>query len=322
MRRSLLFALMAVAVLCGCTSGGSGPTSSSSTSAPGCAFHTDTVERTSNGGFVNLQPLGHPKSAVTAARPLPCSATVTAASNGSAELRYANGAAARCQFYQDVPTETASLVSRDQPNDFLALAEGKVDCSWPAGSPHPAVHLCDVGTMLISGDFQGDAICHPEPFFQVAVLAGSVRVTAPGLDRTLEAGQVLTQHCPQPTAAQFSASDVSVLQAQAQAMGLPVTKAPQTITFTTTATNPVVGGTYVVQATGGNSGNQVIFTVDLSSGKACSKISANTFRFNLVATCTIDANQAGNALFLAAPQAQQPIPIASPSASPSPSPPG
>src|SRR6202023_2976668 len=89
-----------------------------------------------------------------------------------------------------------------------------------------------------------------------------------------------------------------------------VAKGDQTITFTSTA--PVgakVGGpTYTVTATA-SSGLAVTFTIDASASAVCS-ISGSTVSFIGVGTCVIDANQAGNANFNAAPQAQQSFAVA------------
>ena len=84
---------------------------------------------------------------------------------------------------------------------------------------------------------------------------------------------------------------------------------PQTITFTSTLPTSVLqNASYVVAATGGGSDNMVIFTIDpasdLASGWVCS-ISGTTVTFSQPGTCTIDANQAGNASYQAAPRAQQ-----------------
>jgi hypothetical protein len=85
-----------------------------------------------------------------------------------------------------------------------------------------------------------------------------------------------------------------------------VGKASQTITFTSTApAGAVVGGaTYNVTATGGASGNPVTFTIDASASTVCT-IAASTVSFIGAGTCVIDANQAGNANYNAAPQVQQ-----------------
>ena len=84
------------------------------------------------------------------------------------------------------------------------------------------------------------------------------------------------------------------------------TTSPQTITFTSTApTSAAVGGpTYNVTATGGGSGNPVVFTIDSSASSVCA-ISGSTVSFTGVGTCVIDANQAGNSSFDPAPQVQQ-----------------
>ena len=77
----------------------------------------------------------------------------------------------------------------------------------------------------------------------------------------------------------------------------------QQITFTSAATAQQVGGSYTVTATGGSSGNPVVFTIDASATSVCS-IAGSVVSFQAVGTCTIDANQAGNAQFRASDQAQ------------------
>lgn len=87
---------------------------------------------------------------------------------------------------------------------------------------------------------------------------------------------------------------------------MTVGKDSQTITFTSTApTNPAIGDTYNVSATA-SSGLTVTITVNASSSSVCS-ISGSTVTFNAGGTCTLDANQAGNAQYNAAPQVQQNI---------------
>ncbi|HEY3567646.1 MAG TPA: Ig-like domain-containing protein [Thermoanaerobaculia bacterium] len=90
----------------------------------------------------------------------------------------------------------------------------------------------------------------------------------------------------------------------------PVAKGDQTITFTSTfpATAKVGGPTYTVTATGGASGQPVIFTIDATATSVCS-ISGSTVSFIGAGTCVIDANQAGNANYNAATQAQQSGPV-------------
>ena len=94
------------------------------------------------------------------------------------------------------------------------------------------------------------------------------------------------------------------------------TKAPsapsdQTITFTSAAPHfAVEGGTYTPTASGGGSGNPVTFSVDASAQGSCT-MSGATVSFVAVGTCVVDANQAGNASYQAAPQVQQSFSVAS-----------
>ncbi len=85
-----------------------------------------------------------------------------------------------------------------------------------------------------------------------------------------------------------------------------VGKGSQTIAFTSTApTNAVAGGpTYIPTATGGASLNPVTFTIDASAASVCS-INLGVVSFTAVGTCKINADQAGDANYNAAPQVQQ-----------------
>jgi hypothetical protein len=80
---------------------------------------------------------------------------------------------------------------------------------------------------------------------------------------------------------------------------------PQTITFTSTApVNAMVGGpTYLATATS-TSGLPVTLTIDGVSANVCA-ISNGAVSFIGAGTCTIDANQGGDATYLPAPQVQQ-----------------
>ena len=83
----------------------------------------------------------------------------------------------------------------------------------------------------------------------------------------------------------------------------------QTITFTSTPpSNPTIGGTYDVTATS-SSGLLPTITIDSSSSSVCSIFSGYAVTFNTAGTCTIDANQAGDSSFAAAPQVQQTITV-------------
>ena len=92
---------------------------------------------------------------------------------------------------------------------------------------------------------------------------------------------------------------------------LTVTVAPQTITFAP-PTSATVGGTAALSATGGGSGNPVVFSVDPASGPEVCGVSGNdgaVVRFFSEGMCVIDANQAGNADYDAALEVSQGISV-------------
>ena len=93
--------------------------------------------------------------------------------------------------------------------------------------------------------------------------------------------------------------------------GQTVNPAAQSISFTAPATG-TVGGSATLTATGGASGNPVIFSVDPSSGVGVCTVSGtngSTVTYTAAGSCVIDANQAGNAGYAAAPQVTQTITV-------------
>ena len=84
----------------------------------------------------------------------------------------------------------------------------------------------------------------------------------------------------------------------------------QTITFTSTPPTPAVfGGSYTPSASGGASGNPVVFSIDSSSGAGVCSLSSGTVSFTGAGVCVIDANQAGSASYLPAQEVQQKLTI-------------
>jgi len=93
-----------------------------------------------------------------------------------------------------------------------------------------------------------------------------------------------------------------------------IAKGNQTISFTSTPpTNAVPGGTYTPTATA-TSVLTVTFTIDVSTSSICSIGPLNLVTFTTTGTCKIDADQAGNANYNAAPQVQQSVLIKTPQA--------
>ena len=86
---------------------------------------------------------------------------------------------------------------------------------------------------------------------------------------------------------------------------------PQAISFTSSApTAAKVGGSYAVTATGGGSGNPVVFSIDPASTAGACSISGSKVSFAGAGTCQVDANQAASSGYSAAPQTDQSFTIA------------
>jgi hypothetical protein len=80
----------------------------------------------------------------------------------------------------------------------------------------------------------------------------------------------------------------------------------QTITFTSNPPSPaIVGSSYNVSATGGASGNPVVFSRDAATTSGTCSVSGSLVSFTDIGTCAIDANQAGTGPFAAAPTVTQ-----------------
>gem|GEM_PF-3941468 len=101
-------------------------------------------------------------------------------------------------------------------------------------------------------------------------------------------------------------SGPEVVEVSAPATTRGVSALSQSITFTSAPPSPAFyGGTYTPRATGGGSGNPVVFSVDASSTPGACMLSSGVVHFTGLGACVIDANQAGNAAYLAAREVQQ-----------------
>ena len=109
------------------------------------------------------------------------------------------------------------------------------------------------------------------------------------------------------------AGDANYNAAPQKQQSFVVGKGSQTITYSWTGPGSatVGGATYAPTATGGASGNPVTITVDASASSVCS-ISAGVVSFMGAGSCVLDANQAGDANYNAAPQVQQSVPVNNP----------
>lgn len=112
------------------------------------------------------------------------------------------------------------------------------------------------------------------------------------------------------TIAANQAGDGDYTAAAQQTQSITIDKIAQTIAFTSVVpANPQVAGTYMVAATGGQSGNAVVLAIGAASAAVCS-LSGNTVTFDTAGVCTVTANQLGNANYADAAQAQQTMTVA------------
>lgn len=119
---------------------------------------------------------------------------------------------------------------------------------------------------------------------------------------------------PDSSSPEVSASPVTVgtypLAVAAGPVQVSAQESPQTIHFgTTPPTNQVVGGPNYVTAATASSGLPVLLSVDASATSVCG-IAGTTVSAIGVGRCVIDANQAGNLQFSAAPEQQQTFSVA------------
>jgi hypothetical protein len=155
-------------------------------------------------------------------------------------------------------------------------------------------------------------------------IAGAMRGGRPGGGQPTGPPSTSAVHATSSSSSSSQSSNSSSGQSSNSSSGQPsnsssgqpsnssATLIPQAIVFTSSPPSAeVVGDTYAVTASGGGSGNPVILSIDSSSGSACS-ISGSTVTFNAAGSCVIDANQAGNSKYQAAPQAQQTVTVINP----------
>ena len=104
------------------------------------------------------------------------------------------------------------------------------------------------------------------------------------------------------------------VSAQSTPVTVSVAQISQSISFATQAPG-TVGGSAILSATGGASGNPVVFSVDASSGAGVCNVSGTNgtnVNYAAVGSCVIDANQSGGANYSAAAQAQMTITVKPP----------
>jgi hypothetical protein len=235
-------------------------------------------------------------------------------------------------------TVTAQGGFSGEPVELTVDAASKAVCSISGPAPGSSVSFTGGGTCTIDANQNGNANYEAAPQVQQSftikkktqlIKFESTPPEPAQVGKTYNAVVAATSGLPvaltsaTPSVCTVSGTNVTLLGAgectidanqagnaeyepasQAQ-QSFQVAKKSQTVTFTSTPPNPAtIGGpTYTVTATA-SSGLAVSLTIDAASKSVCS-LSGSTVTFIGTGTCTIDANQAGNAEYAPAPTQQQ-----------------
>ena len=200
-----------------------------------------------------------------------------------------------------VPDQTASDVSC---SPGTVAFDGTTSCTATVTDTAAAPSAPSGSVSFVSdtagGTFSSQATCTLAPSGTTGQASCSVSYT-PG---QIGSG-THTITASYPGASGFVASSDSTM--------VTVVKAAQTIASQSTPPSPAaVGASYVPTATGGGSGNPVLFTIDSASGADVCSISSGTVSFSGAGRCVIDANQAGDSDYDPAAQQQQSVTVAKP----------
>jgi len=188
-------------------------------------------------------------------------------------------------FEDQIGTTSLSLVSSPVTGNNVY----NVTLTVPSGGPTP------IETVAVKDS--ANSVCH-------ATLTPSTGTTYTG------SCAIDTEIAGETVSATYNADGLDANYSESTSNVLTVLAGTQAIVFTSVVpTSPAVGKTYVVTATGGQSSNPVTFTIDASSTSGACTISGSTITFVAVGNCLIDANQAANSNYLAAPQVQQSVSI-------------
>jgi multisubunit Na+/H+ antiporter MnhE subunit len=212
-------------------------------------------------------------------------------------------------------TSTGKLVinaNQTGNTDYLAATQVQQTVTVNAPSPQtitfaqPATPISYAPSLTVTLVASGGASGNPVVFTIDGASTGTGSISGSTLSITTPGTFVIDAN---------QAGNSSYSAAPQVQRSLVVNKASQTINFTA-PTSPVIytsGLTISLTATGGSSGNAVVFAID-SSSTATGSISGSTLTVTSTGKLVINANQAGNTDYLAATQVQQTVQVNSPSA--------
>lgn len=219
-----------------------------------------------------------------------------------------------CGTSASATTVATSCTDEDVPLGSHTYLVTAVRASWTAAATPSDAVVVSQATQAISFTSEPTDPTYGGPTYTVAADGGA---SGNPVTFTSDTPAVCTSSGPQGATISFvGAGTCTVLADQAGStynsaapqatQSFVVAKAAQAITFTSTApADAVVGaGGYQPTATGGASGNPVVFTVNATTSANCA-LSGGSVTYLKAGTCTIDADQAGDADHAAAPTVQQ-----------------
>jgi hypothetical protein len=210
-----------------------------------------------------------------------------------------NGLLSQSGYYQVIITNSLGTATSTTSHVVVSQAQLHIvanDKSMVYGAAPPTLDAtygdANPGESLVSGDTAATAV------------SGTLTCTTPVITTTTAPGTYPIT-CSGVTSANYVLTFV--------AGTLTITIAPQAISFPFDQSGGIkVGTSSILTATGGGSGNPVLFTVDAaSSSGACSLSGQNgaTASFTGAGTCIIDADQAAASGYSAAPRVKQTVAV-------------
>src|SRR5579862_2791032 len=229
---------------------------------------------------------------------LPVNFSIAAASAGVCSLSGSTVSftgAGTCSVDADQPGN-GSYSAAPQAHQSFAVGTGSQTISFTSSAPSSAVYHGPTYTVAASSD-SGLAVT-----LSIDATSSGVCAISGSTVSFIGAGTCLIDA--------DQAGNANYDPAPEAHQSFAVGKASQTVSFTTTApAGATVGGaTYTVGASA-DSGLVVAYSIDPVSTAVCS-VSGSTVSFTAVGSCTVDADQGGNANYTAAAQTQQTFTVA------------
>jgi hypothetical protein len=219
-------------------------------------------------------------------------------------------------------TVTAAAVTADSPAQTTATGTGAgtvdITVTTPDGTSHhtPADHYTytapQPAVTRVSPDGGGTAGGTPVTITGTGLAgATAVRFGAAAAAITADSATQITVTSPPGTGRVAVTVTTPTGTTQTNEGYYSYTNHPkptQSIAFAVPA-SAAAGGSAPLSATGGGSGNPVVFSVDPASGPGVCTVSGATVTYTAIGSCVIDANQAGNGRYADAPQVQRTVTV-------------